>query len=88
MNLATILTDSAQRSPDHTAVALDDERLTYAQLDDLSARVAALLAGAASAPATASALMMPNVPQFLVVLLRHPARGGDRRPDEPAAQEP
>ncbi len=42
-NLASVLTDSAGRAGDRTAIKLDDVEVTYAQLDEGSARVAALL---------------------------------------------
>ena len=43
-NLASLLTDSAARRPERTAIKLDDVELTYAQLDEARARVAGLLA--------------------------------------------
>ena len=42
-NLARILTDTAAEHGDRTAFKLDDVELTYAALDEASARVAALL---------------------------------------------
>ena len=44
MNLASILTDSATRDPDHPAVRLDDVEVSYGQLDQATARVTGLLA--------------------------------------------
>jgi long-chain acyl-CoA synthetase len=66
MNLATILSESAKRSPDRVAVRLDDAELTYAQLDEASARVAALLSDKGVGPGDRVGLMLPNVPYFLV----------------------
>jgi len=43
-NLATLLTDTAERVGDRTALKLDDVEVTYDQLDEGSARIAALLA--------------------------------------------
>ena len=40
-NLAAIATESAQRHPDRPALKLDDTTVTYAMLDEGSARVAA-----------------------------------------------
>ncbi len=42
-NLATILTDTAAKRAEHVAFKLDDVELTYAMLDEGSARVARLL---------------------------------------------
>ncbi|HEY6746072.1 MAG TPA: long-chain fatty acid--CoA ligase [Mycobacteriales bacterium] len=66
MNLATNLTRTAASSPDRPAVRLDDSVLTYAQLDDASARVAALLRSKGVRPGDRVGLMMPNVPYFAV----------------------
>jgi long-chain acyl-CoA synthetase len=67
MNLATILTDCAQRHGDRTALKLDDVEVSYAQLDDASARVAALLADKGARPGDRIGIMLPNVPYFGVV---------------------
>jgi long-chain acyl-CoA synthetase len=64
MNLATILTDSAEREPDNTALKLDDFEVSYAQLDDASARVAAVLASKGLSPGDRVGIMLPNVPYF------------------------
>ena len=42
-NLARILTDTASEHGDRTAFKLDDIELSYAALDQSSARIAALL---------------------------------------------
>jgi long-chain acyl-CoA synthetase len=67
MNLATILTTSAERGPEHTALKLDDYEMSYAQLDDASARVAGLLRSKGLAPGDRVGIMLPNVPYFAVV---------------------
>jgi long-chain acyl-CoA synthetase len=64
VNLATILTDAAKRHPDRPALKLDDAVLTYAQLDDASARVARLLADRGVDPGDRVGVMLPNVPYF------------------------
>jgi long-chain acyl-CoA synthetase len=64
MNLANILTETAVRHPDRTALRLDETELAYAQLEDASARVAALLQGYGVRPADRVGIMLPNVPQF------------------------
>jgi long-chain acyl-CoA synthetase len=63
-NLAGILTETAGRSGDRTAFKLDDVELTYAMLDEGSARVAALLRSKGIEPGDRVGLMMPNVPYF------------------------
>jgi long-chain acyl-CoA synthetase len=66
MNLATVLTDSAQRDSDHTALKLDDMEVSYGLLDEGSARVAALLAGKGVTEGDRVGIMLPNVPYFAV----------------------
>ncbi len=66
MNLATLLTDSAQRDPDHVAIKLDDVELTYAQLDGASAHIAGLLRDHGFEPGDRVGIMLPNVPYFPV----------------------
>src|SRR5215208_6908438 len=63
-NLATILTDTADKSGDKTAFKLDDVELTYSMLDEGSARVAGLLTAKGLEPGDRVGLMMPNVPYF------------------------
>src|SRR3954465_13664413 len=63
-NLARILTDTAAEHGDRTAFKLDDVELTYALLDDSSARIAALLADKGLQPGDRVGLMLPNVPYF------------------------
>jgi long-chain acyl-CoA synthetase len=65
-NLADLLNDSAAARPDHVAIRLDDHELTYAALDEASARVAALLRAKGVAPGDRVGLMLPNVPYFPV----------------------
>jgi long-chain acyl-CoA synthetase len=65
-NLATILTDSAARHGDRTAVRLDEAEFTYAPLDDASARVATLLKAKGVRPGDRVGIMLPNVPYFPV----------------------
>jgi long-chain acyl-CoA synthetase len=66
-NLAAFLVDSAAVQGDRIAVRHDDSTLTYAELDDTSARVAALLLDRGLRPGDRVALTMPNVPLFPVV---------------------
>ncbi len=64
MNLASIVTESAARVPSSPAVRLGELELTYAQLDDRSARLAALLADRGLRSGDRVGLMLPNVPDF------------------------
>ncbi|WP_369251891.1 long-chain fatty acid--CoA ligase [Streptomyces sp. R41] len=66
-NLATFLVDSAASRGDHIAVRHDGTTLTYAQLNEASARVAALLSARGLRPGDRVALTMPNVPLFPVL---------------------
>jgi long-chain acyl-CoA synthetase len=66
MNLAQILTESAQRDPEHVAIKLDDAELTYAQLDGASAHIAGLLRDHGFEPGDRVGIMLPNLPYFPV----------------------
>src|SRR5215471_12853128 len=66
MNLANILTSSAQSDPGHVALKLDDAELTYAQLDGASAHIAGLLREKGVGPGDRVGIMLPNVPHFAV----------------------
>ena len=65
-NLALDLREAAQMYPDRPAVRLDDTVLSYAQLDDLSARAAGWLRARGLRPGDPVGIMLPNVPQFPV----------------------
>src|SRR2546421_2422183 len=67
MNLAQLLTDSAAERADRPALKLDAYTVTYAMLDDGSARVAALLRERGVQPGDRVGIMLPNVPYFAVV---------------------
>jgi long-chain acyl-CoA synthetase len=66
VNLAEMLTQSVARDPDRTALRLDDAELTYAQVDDASARAAGLLRARGVEPGDRVGVMLPNVPYFPV----------------------
>src|SRR5690242_10585222 len=65
-NLATILRESAAARPDKIAVICGEFRMTYAELDAASSRVAVGLARRGLRPGDAVGLQLPNVPQFVV----------------------
>jgi long-chain acyl-CoA synthetase len=66
MSLAKLLTVTAAEHGDRTALRLDDAAITYAQLDEASARVAALLRDRGVEPGDRVGVMLPNVPYFAV----------------------
>ncbi|HEY5394123.1 MAG TPA: long-chain fatty acid--CoA ligase [Trebonia sp.] len=65
-NLAVMLRESARRAPAKTAVILGDVRLSYAQLDELSDKLAANLVRAGLAPGDRVGLQLPNIPRFVI----------------------
>src|SRR4051794_38397504 len=64
LNLASIVTETAARVPDGVAVRLGTDELTYAELDERSARLAALLADHGLKPGDRVGVMLPNVTEF------------------------
>jgi long-chain acyl-CoA synthetase len=66
MNLASILTESAERDGQHAAIKLDDLELTYDQLNGASAHIAGLLAAHGVSAGDRVGIMLPNVPYFPV----------------------
>jgi long-chain acyl-CoA synthetase len=65
-NLALDLREAAQMYPERPAVRLDDMILSYARLDELSARAAGWLRSRGVRPGDPVGIMLPNVPQFPV----------------------
>ena len=63
-NLASIVSASAERDPDAVAVRLGDAEMTYARLEERSARLAALLGEHGIEPGDRVGVMLPNVPEF------------------------
>lgn len=66
-NLVTLLAATVAAHGENVAVRHDDDTLTYAELDEASARVAALLRDRGLLPGDRVALTMPNVPLFPVL---------------------
>jgi long-chain acyl-CoA synthetase len=64
MNLASLLTASAERDGEHVAIKLDDAELSYAALNGASAHIAGLLADHGVGPGDRVGIMLPNVPYF------------------------
>jgi long-chain acyl-CoA synthetase len=82
-NLATNLKDAAGQFPDRPALRLDDVVLTYAQFDDLSARVAGWLRERGVQPGDRVGIMLPNVPAFAVLYYGVLRAGGTVVPMNP-----
>ncbi|MEV6197763.1 long-chain fatty acid--CoA ligase [Streptomyces sp. NPDC051920] len=66
-DLVTLLAATVAAHGERVAVRHDDHTLTYAELDDAGARVAALLRERGVRPGDRVALTMPNVPLFPVL---------------------
>ncbi|MFD8206670.1 long-chain fatty acid--CoA ligase [Streptomyces sp. NPDC059695] len=66
-NLAGFLVETAGRQPERPALRLGEQAITYAELDERSARAAALLRSEGVRPGDRVALMLPNVPEFVVL---------------------
>ncbi len=65
-SLASLLLDTAAEHGDRTALRVDGSAMTYAELDDASARVAGLLRERDVREGDRVGVMLPNVPQFAV----------------------
>ncbi len=65
-SLIELLEESFRKHAKSPVTVCMEEWMTYGQLDDLSATVGAWLQSQGLAPGARVALMMPNVPQFLV----------------------
>jgi long-chain acyl-CoA synthetase len=66
LNLASLLAESAERTPDALAIRLGELELSYGELDDGSARLATLLREKGLEPGDRVGVMLPNVPEFPV----------------------
>src|SRR5881227_374991 len=63
-NLATILRESAKAAPGKPLLYFGDRAFSYAEVDELSGRVAASLWRLGLVPGQKVAVHLPNVPQF------------------------
>ncbi len=66
-NLASILTETASKHGDRTALKLDDNEVSYTQLEEASARAAGLIRAKGVEPGERVAVMLPNVPYFAIL---------------------
>ena len=67
MNLKQMLEQSAKRYAGKTAVAMGEQRLTYAQLDEASNKVANALVGMGVSKGDRVAILLPNSPEFVTI---------------------
>ncbi|MFC1415007.1 long-chain fatty acid--CoA ligase [Streptacidiphilus sp. N1-12] len=65
-NLATMLRESARSRPEHACCRIGDRTISYAELDELSGRVAANLRATGLVRGDKVAVQLPNVPEFLL----------------------
>jgi long-chain acyl-CoA synthetase len=66
-SLASNIIDAARRHGERPAVRLDDFVLTWEQLEQATARAAAMLVQAGVEPGDRVGLMLPNIPQFPIL---------------------
>jgi long-chain acyl-CoA synthetase len=64
-NLATMLRESATANPDKPLCHINDLSFSYAQVDEISGRIATSLQGLGLARGDKVAVQLPNLPQFL-----------------------
>ena len=65
-SLAYNLIGSVQRYPESVALRMGDAVITYAELDQATARVAGLLRERGFEPGDRAGIMLPNVPEFAI----------------------
>ena len=64
-NLATTLRESRNAKPDHPLCHISDLTFSYAQVDEISGRVASALLGSGLRRGDKVAVQLPNLPQFI-----------------------
>ncbi len=65
LNIATMLRESAVAAPDKPLCHINDSTFTYAQVDEISGRVASALMGLGLDRGDKVAVQLPNLPHFL-----------------------
>jgi long-chain acyl-CoA synthetase len=82
------LSEAAALRPEHPAIRLDDVKLTYADLDATSARLAAVLLARGLEAGGRVGIMLPNVPEFAVAYYGVLRAGGVVVPMNPLLKAP
>jgi long-chain acyl-CoA synthetase len=82
-NLANNLVEAAQMYPDRPAIRLDELAISYAELDELTARAAGWLREHGVRPGDRVGIMLPNVPHFPVLYYGVLRAGGSVVPMNP-----
>ncbi|MBR7834277.1 long-chain fatty acid--CoA ligase [Actinospica durhamensis] len=65
MNLATLLRESALKTPQHPCIRIGAHAVTYAQMDETTDRIAAGLLASGLERGDRVAVQLPNIPAFL-----------------------
>ncbi|MFI8829593.1 amino acid adenylation domain-containing protein [Streptomyces afghaniensis] len=81
--LPELFARQVERSPHSTAVVYEGIRLTYAELDERSNRLARLLAGRGAGPERLVALSLPRTPDLVVAILAVLKTGAAYLPMDP-----
>ncbi len=66
LTLGSVLAQTAQKFPDHTALLFYGKKISYAELDGLANRFAQALIGLGVRKGDRVALMLPNMPQMVI----------------------
>jgi long-chain acyl-CoA synthetase len=64
--LGNVLSQTAQKFPDHTALLFFGKKISYSELDSLVNRFAQALAGQGVRKGDRVAIMLPNIPQMVI----------------------
>jgi long-chain acyl-CoA synthetase len=83
MNLAANLSAAARRVPERPALKLDGAETSYRMLETASARLAGFLRRRGTRPGARVAVMLPNLPELVVVYYSVLRMGGVVVPVEP-----
>jgi long-chain acyl-CoA synthetase len=84
-NLATMLRESAAAHPDKPLAHVNDITFSYAQVDEISGRLATSLLGLGLERGDKVAVQLPNLPHFLFTYFGILKAGLVMVPPEPAA---
>jgi long-chain acyl-CoA synthetase len=76
LNLATLLRESAKKSPTKPALVLNDVTLTYGELDAYASRLGGSLKSLGISRGKHVALLLPNVPHFTIAYYATHYAGG------------